>query len=92
MNKKVLIPLIVVILALCGAATWLFLSLQEQKQVVQDMEELAELDKQEMENEYERFTMQYSEMKTQINNDSIIADEDSEVAGRAEAGKGQRRT
>ena len=73
MNKKVLIPLIVVILALCGAATWLFLSLQEQKQVVQDMEELAELDKQEMENEYERFTMQYSEMKTQINNDSIIA-------------------
>ena len=73
MNKKILIPLIVVILALVGAAAWLFLNLQEQKQVVQDMEELAELDKQEMENEYERFTMQYSEMKTQINNDSIIA-------------------
>jgi myosin heavy subunit len=73
MNKKILIPLIVVIMALVGAAVWLFVSLQEQKQVVQDMEELAELDKQEMENEYERFTMQYSEMKTQINNDSIIA-------------------
>ena len=73
MNKKILIPLIVVILALVGAAAWLFLNLQEQKQVVQDMEELAELDKQEMENEYERFTMQYREMKTQINNDSIIA-------------------
>ena len=73
MNKKILIPLIVVILALVGAAAWLFINLQEQKQVVQDMEELAELDKQEMENEYERFTMQYSEMKTQINNDSIIA-------------------
>ena len=73
MNKKILIPLIVVILALVGAAAWLFLNLQEQKQVVQDMEELAELDKQEMDNEYERFTMQYSEMKTQINNDSIIA-------------------
>ena len=73
MNKKILIPLIVVILALVGAAVWLFINLQEQKQVVQDMEELAELDKQEMENEYERFTMQYSEMKTQINNDSIIA-------------------
>ena len=73
MNKKILIPLIDVILALVGAAAWLFLNLQEQKQVVQDMEELAELDKQEMENEYERFTMQYSEMKTQINNDSIIA-------------------
>ena len=73
MNKKILIPLIVVILALVGAAAWLFVNLQEQKQVVQDMEELAELDKQEMENEYERFAMQYSEMKTQINNDSIIA-------------------
>ncbi|WP_028903280.1 MULTISPECIES: hypothetical protein [unclassified Prevotella] len=73
MNKKVLIPLVIVILALVGAAAWLFLNLQEQKQVVQDMQELAELDKQEMENEYERFTMQYSEMKTQINNDSIIA-------------------
>ena len=73
MNKKVLIPLIVVILALVGASVWLFLNLQEQKQTVEDMKELAELDKQEMENEYERFTMQYSEMKTQINNDSIIA-------------------
>ena len=37
------------------------------------MQELAALDKQEMENEYERFALQYSEMKTQINNDSIIA-------------------
>ena len=73
MNKKILIPLIVVILVLVGAAAWLFINLQEQKQAVQDMEELAELDKQEMENEYERFTMQDSEMKTQINNDSIIA-------------------
>ena len=36
------------------------------------MQELAALDKQEMENEYERFTLQYSEMMTQINNDSII--------------------
>ena len=73
MSKKILIPLIVIILALVGTAVWLFTSLQEQKQVVQDMEELAELDKQEMENEYERFTLQYSEMKTQINKDSIIA-------------------
>lgn len=73
MNKKILIPLVVVILALCGGVAWLFLSLQEQKQVNQDMQELAELDKKEMENEYERFALQYSEMKTQINNDSIVA-------------------
>ena len=73
MNKKILTPLIVVIAVLLVAAIWLFANLQEQKQTVEDMKELAELDKQEMENEYERFTMQYSEMKTQINNDSIIA-------------------
>lgn len=34
---------------------------------------LAELDKKEMENEYQQFATQYSEMKTQISNDSIIA-------------------
>ena len=72
MNKKVLIPLLVVILALLGGLAYLFMNLQEQKQVNEDMQELAALDKQEMENEYERFTLQYSEMMTKINNDSII--------------------
>lgn len=73
MKKKILIPLIVIILALLGGVAYLFLNLQEQKQVNEDMQELARLDKQEMENEYERFTLQYSEMMTKINNDSIIA-------------------
>jgi myosin heavy subunit len=72
MNKKVLIPLLVVILALLGGVAYLFMNLQEQRQVNEDMQELAALDKQEMENEYERFTLQYSEMMTKINNDSII--------------------
>ena len=72
MKKKILIPLILVILALVGGLAYLFKNLEEQKQVNRDMQELAELDKQEMENEYERFALQYSEMKTQINNDSIV--------------------
>ena len=72
MKKKVLIPLILVILALMGGLAYLFMNLEEQKKVNRDMQELAELDKQEMENEYERFALQYSEMKTQINNDSIV--------------------
>ena len=71
--KKYVLPLMsLVILALIAGAVWLFLNLQEQKQVNLDMKELAALDKQEMENEYERFALQYSEMKTQINNDSIV--------------------
>ena len=72
MKKSVIVFLGVVILALTGGLVYLFLSLQQQKQANKDMQELAELDKQEMENEYERFALQYSEMKTQINNDSIV--------------------
>ncbi len=37
------------------------------------MQELAELDKKEMENEYQQFANQYSEMRMQISNDSIVA-------------------
>ena len=72
MKKKILIPFILVILALIGGIAYLMGNLEQQKQVNRDMQELAELDKQEMENEYERFALQYSEMKTQINNDSIV--------------------
>ena len=55
MKKKVLIPLILVILALIGGIAYLLGNLEQQRQVNRDMQELAELDKQEMENEYERF-------------------------------------
>ena len=44
MNKKRLIPLIVVILALAGGLAYLFMNLQEQKQANEDMQELARLD------------------------------------------------
>jgi len=72
MKKVIWLLVVLVILALLGGMAYLFMSLEEQKQVNRDMQELAELDKQEMENEYERFALQYSEMKTQINNDSIV--------------------
>ena len=72
MRKYLLIPLIILVLALAGGLAYLYMNLEEQKQANADMQELARLDKQEMENEYERFTLQYSEMKTKINNDSII--------------------
>ena len=73
MNKKILVPLVVVILLLAGCAAWFFVSLNKQKEENQAMQELAALDKKEMENEYQQFANQYSEMKTQINNDSIVA-------------------
>ncbi len=73
MNKKVIIPLLAVIIVLVGGVAYLFTSLTQQKQVNKEMQELADLDKKEMQNEYEQFAKQYSEMKTQINNDSIVA-------------------
>ncbi|AGB27834.1 MULTISPECIES: GumC domain-containing protein [Prevotellaceae] len=73
MNKKIILPLILVILLLAGGIAWLYVSLDKQKQANEEMVQLAEMDKKEMENEYQQFANQYSEMKTQINNDSIVA-------------------
>lgn len=73
MNKKILTPLIIAVVVLLAGVILLSVSLGKQKQANEEMRELAELDKQEMENEYEQFTRQYSEMMTQINNDSIVA-------------------
>ena len=73
MNKKIILPLILVILLLASGIAWLYVSLDKQKQANEEMVQLAEMDKKEMENEYQQFANQYSEMKTQINNDSIVA-------------------
>lgn len=72
MNKKFIIPSVIIGLLLIGGIVFLTISLNKQKQANKEMQELAELDKKEMENEYQQFADQYSEMKTQINNDSII--------------------
>ena len=73
MNKKIWIPTIIVVLILAGATAYLFINLNKQKEENAAIKELAEIDKKEMENEYQQFAQQYSEMKTQINNDSIVA-------------------
>ncbi len=73
MNKKLMTLLIVLTLVLCAGVVWLFLSLREQKQANQEMQELVEMDKREMEAEYARFALQYDEMQKQITNDSIVA-------------------
>ncbi len=69
MNKYVISIVIVLLLAIAG---WLGYSLMQEKQANKDMQELAALDKQEMEKEYQNFAAQYSEMKTYIKNDSLV--------------------
>ena len=73
MKKKILIPLIVLGVLLIGGIAFLAFRLEKQQQENKEMQELAALDKKEMENEYQQFANQYSEMKTQISNDSIVA-------------------
>lgn len=71
--KKILIPLLVLVALLIAGVAYLYINLDEQRQANLEMQELAELDKKEMESQYQQFADQYSEMKTRINNDSIVA-------------------
>lgn len=73
MNKKTITVITIAALILLGGIAYLAISLNREKQANREMQELAELDKKEMENEYRQFADQYSEMKTQINNDSLVA-------------------
>lgn len=71
--KKNNIIFIIIGAILLAAIAFLGIRLNHEREVNKDMQELAALDKKEMENEYQQFADQYSEMKTRINNDSIIA-------------------
>lgn len=72
MNNKIVASLVGVIALLSIGIAYLGYNLNEQKQVNKDMQELAALDKKEMENEYQQFANQYKDMQTRINNDSIV--------------------
>ena len=71
MNNKIVASLVGVIALLSVGIAYLGYNLNEQKQVNKDMQELAALDKKEMENEYQQFANQYKDMQTRINNGSI---------------------
>ncbi len=74
MNRNMVIGLVIAaLIILVGVIGFLLTRMHEQKIESQQMLELAEMDKREMENEYEQFAMQYNEMKMQIKNDSLVA-------------------
>lgn len=72
MKKALIAAIVAVILIMAGIMIYLLLNNRNLEQEKMEMLELAELDKQEMENDYERLTLQYTEMMNSINNDSII--------------------
>lgn len=72
-RRNLLIAAVVALVLLCGVIAYMAYHIRQQKKESDQMLELAEMDKREMENEYEQFAMQYNEMKMQINNDSLVA-------------------
>ena len=74
MNKKAWIIVILLVILLLAGIGYLGYSLKKEKKANQDMQELAALDKQEMEKEYQDFAAHYSDINNFIKNDSIIAE------------------
>lgn len=73
MNKKILIPAIIIGLLLIGALVFLGIRLSQANKANEEMIQLFELEKQEMENEYSTFATQYDEMQILLTNDSLVA-------------------
>ena len=67
--------LIVVLLALFGIKTWQF---RNAKNDIEEMTQLFEIEKEEMENEYSGFAVQYDELQRHLSNDSLIRQLDKE--------------
>lgn len=77
-KKFIIAAAVICAVILIGGFGYLYYRLQRTNAQNEEMLKLAEMDKKEMENEYAQFAQQYSEMKTQINNDSLIAQLDKE--------------
>ena len=92
MNKKTLYALVAVVVVLLAGMAYLIFSLNKSNEENKQMLELAEMDKREMENEYEHFAQQYNEMKTQVTNDSLMAQLEQEQQRTQELLEELRRT
>ena len=73
MDKKVLIPIIAGTVLLIGALAFLGIRLSQANKANEEMVQLFELEKEEMENEYSTFATQYDEMQILVSNDSLVA-------------------
>ncbi len=77
-GKTGLIITIIVAVLLAGASVYLFIDSQSKGREIEEMTQLFEIEKEEMENEYSGFAVQYDEMKVHISNDSLIRQLDRE--------------
>ena len=77
-GKTGLIITIIAAILLAGAAVYLFIDSRSKGREIEEMTQLFEIEKEEMENEYSGFAVQYDEMKVHISNDSLIRQLDRE--------------
>ncbi len=77
-GKTGLVIAVVAAVLLAGAAAYLFFDGQNKGREIEEMTQLFEIEKEEMENEYSGFAVQYDEMKVHISNDSLIRQLDRE--------------
>lgn len=56
---------------LAAVVVWLFLSVRDKDREIDEMTQLFEIEKEEMENEYSGFAMQYDELQVHLSNDSL---------------------
>lgn len=66
------------VIALTAAIIYLSQSLKNEKIENEELLQLAEINKQEMENQYKQFDVQYGELQKQLSNDSLMAQIDIE--------------
>ena len=77
-GKTGLVIAIIAIALLAATVVYLFLSVRDKGREIEEMSQLFEIEKEEMENEYSGFAVQYDEMKMHISNDSLIRQLDKE--------------
>ena len=73
MSRKTIIAIATIVaLLLLGGMAYLFVNLRQQQNENEELQQLAAMDKKEMENEYAQFALQYDELKRSIRNDSLM--------------------
>lgn len=73
-----IVGIAIAFIVVAGIAVFYMLSWQKSQQNIEEMTQLFEIEKEEMENEYSGFAVQYDEMKVHISNDSLIRQLDRE--------------
>ena len=68
-----IIILAIIVILLAGGAGYLAYMLVDQQKQNEELLELAELEKQDMTEQYKQFDMQYGELQNKLSNDSLIA-------------------